>query len=40
VEPLKVPRVKTLFTEDDLAIRQFLPHSSHQLIRKGKHCAA
>ncbi|HVG63616.1 MAG TPA: hypothetical protein VNA24_33935 [Hyalangium sp.] len=40
VEALKVPRVKTLFTEDDLAIRQFLPHSSHQLVRKGKHVAA
>jgi len=40
VEPLKLPRVKTCFTEDDLAVRQFLPHSSHQLIRKGKHCAA
>ncbi len=40
VEGLKVPRVKTCFTEDDLAIRQFLPHSSHQLVRKGKHCAA
>ena len=40
VEPLKVPRVKTHFTEDDLVIRQFLPHSSHQLVRKGKQCAA
>ena len=40
VEPLKMPRVKTLFTEDDLAVRQFLPHSSHQLVRKGKHFAA
>jgi hypothetical protein len=40
VEPLKLPRVKTFFTEDDLAMRQFLPHSSHQVIRKGKHCAA
>jgi hypothetical protein len=40
IEPLKVPRVKTHFNEDDLAIRQFLPHSSHQLVRKGKHCAA
>jgi hypothetical protein len=40
VEPLKVPRVKTRFTEDDLVIRQFLPHTSHQLVRKGKYCAA
>jgi hypothetical protein len=40
VEPLKVPRVKTRFTEDDLVMRQFLPTSSHQLIRRGSHCAA
>jgi hypothetical protein len=40
VEPLKVPRVKTRFSEDDLVIRQFLPTSSHQLIRRGRHCAA
>jgi hypothetical protein len=40
VEALKVPRVKAHFSEDDLAVRQFLPHSSHQLVRKGKHCAA
>ena len=40
VEPLKVPRVKTHFTEDDLVMREFLPHTSRQLIRKGKFCAA
>jgi hypothetical protein len=40
VEPLKVPRVKTHFTEDDLVVREFLPHTSRQLIRKGKFCAA
>ena len=40
VEPLKVPRVSTRFTEDDLAIREFLPHSSRQLIRKGRYQAA
>ena len=40
VEPLKVPRVKTAFTEDDLVIRQFLPLTSRQLIRKGKLQAA
>jgi hypothetical protein len=40
VEPLKVPRVPTRFTEDDMVTRQFLPHTSRQLIRKGKFCAA
>jgi len=40
VEPLKVPRVCTRFTEDDLVIREFLPQSSRQLIRKGRYCAA
>jgi hypothetical protein len=40
VEPLKVPRVATRFTEDDLVVREFLPQSSRQLIRKGKYCAA
>src|SRR5690242_11261591 len=32
VEPLKVPRVKSRFTEDDLVMREFLPHTSRQLI--------
>jgi hypothetical protein len=40
VEPLKVPRVKTHFTEDDLVMREFLPHTSRQVIRTGKFCAA
>ena len=40
IEPLKVPRVCTRFTEDDLAIREFLPQSSRQLVRKGRYCAA
>jgi hypothetical protein len=40
VDPLKVPRVRTSFTEDDLVIREFLPTTSRQLIRKGKYCAA
>ena len=40
VEPMKVPRVITRYTEDDLVIRQFLPQTSRQLIRKGKLCAA
>jgi hypothetical protein len=40
VEPLKVIRVAKRFTEDDLVIREFLPTSSRQLIRKGKYCAA
>ncbi|MND02207.1 hypothetical protein D3C83_215000 [compost metagenome] len=40
IEPLKVPRVRTTFTEDDLVIRQFLPTSSRQLVRKGASRAA
>jgi hypothetical protein len=40
VEPLKTRRVRTTFNEDDLVIREFLPNSSRQLIRKGKYCAA
>ena len=40
VEPLKVARVITTFTEDDLVVREFLPHTSRQLIRKGKFAAA
>ncbi len=40
IEPLKPPRVATIFTEDDLVVREFLPHASRQLIRKGKFCAA
>lgn len=40
VEPLKVPHVKTHFTEDDLAIREFLPTTSRALIRKGRFVAA
>ena len=40
VEPLKVPKVTTRFTEDDLVIREFLPQSSRQLVRKGRYCAA
>ncbi len=40
VEPLKLPRVKTEFTEDDLVIRQFMAHTSRLLVRKGRYCAA
>ena len=40
VDPLKVPRVITKFTQDDLVMREFLPTTSRQLIRKGKFCAA
>jgi hypothetical protein len=40
VEPLKAPPVVTRFTEDDLVIREFLPNTSRQLIRKGKSVAA
>jgi hypothetical protein len=40
VEPLKPPRVSTRFTENDLVTREFLPHTSRRLIRKGKYVAA
>ena len=40
VEPLKVPRVTKRFTEDDLVIREFLRHTSRQVIRKGRSIAA
>jgi hypothetical protein len=40
IDPLKVPRVRTSFTEDDLVMREFLPTTSRQVIRKGKYCAA
>jgi hypothetical protein len=40
VEPLKMPRIETSFTEDDLVMREFLPTTSRQLVRKGKSCAA
>jgi hypothetical protein len=40
IEPLKLARVRTTFTEDDLVVREFLPTTSRQLIRKGRYCAA
>jgi hypothetical protein len=40
IEPLKVARVRTRFTEDDLVMREFLPNTSRQVIRKGRYCAA
>jgi hypothetical protein len=40
VEPLKVPRVKSHFTDDDLVMREFLAQTSRQVVRKGKFCAA
>lgn len=40
VEALKVARVPVRFTEDDLVMREFLPHTSRRLIRTGKSCAA
>jgi hypothetical protein len=40
VEPLKVSRIETNFTENDLVMREFLPTTSRQLVRKGKYRAA
>ena len=40
VEPVKVPRVRTQFTEEDLVMREFRPASSRSLVRTGKYRAA
>jgi hypothetical protein len=40
VEPLKVPRVQTRFTEDDLVMREFRAGASRRLVRTGKFRAA
>jgi hypothetical protein len=32
VEPLKLPRVTTSFTEDDLVMREFLPRTSRRIL--------
>jgi hypothetical protein len=40
IEPLKVAKVTTRFTEEDLVIREFLPKASRALVRKGKSRAA
>ncbi|MGH9195674.1 MAG: hypothetical protein ACRD1T_08045 [Acidimicrobiia bacterium] len=40
VVPVKSPTVPTRYTEDDLCIRQFLEHTSHRLVQKGRHRAA
>jgi hypothetical protein len=40
VEPLRVPQQPTLYTEDDLHVRQFTKTTSRRLIRTGKFRAA
>jgi hypothetical protein len=40
IDPLKIPRVRTRFSEDDLVMREFLPTTSRQLVRKGRYIAA
>ena len=40
VEPLRVAHQPTLYTQDDLHIRQFLKDTSRRLIRKGQYRAA
>ena len=40
LEPLKVPRVITTFTEADLVVREFLPHTSRRLVRDEARRAA
>jgi hypothetical protein len=40
VDPLKVARVQTLFTEDDLMMREFEAGASRRVVRTGKYRAA
>ncbi len=40
VEPLKIARTATAFTERDLTLREFLPHSSRLLVRERAFRAA
>jgi len=40
VDPLKVPRISTRFTEDDLVVREFQRQTSRQLVRRGQFRAA
>jgi hypothetical protein len=40
VQPLRVPRVATRYTEDDLVMRQFLPAGSRRLVRTDASRAA
>jgi hypothetical protein len=40
VEPLRAPQQPTVFTADDLHIRQFTKDSSRRMIRKGAFRAA
>jgi len=40
VEPLKLTRTGTTFTERDLTLREFLPHTSRLLVREPAFRAA
>jgi len=40
IEPLRVPRQPTHYTQDDLHVRQFMKDTSRRLIRKGQFRAA
>ena len=40
VEPLKLTRTVTTFTERDLTVREFLPHTSRLLVRERAFRAA
>ncbi len=40
VEPLCVPQQPTLYTQDDLHVRQFMKDTSRRLLRKGQYKAA
>jgi hypothetical protein len=40
VEPLRTPQQPTIYTQDDLHIRQFMTDTSRRLLRKGRFKAA
>lgn len=40
IEPLRVPRLTTRYTEDDLVMRQFMRTTSRRVMRKGQFVAA
>jgi hypothetical protein len=40
IEPLRVPQQPTLYTQDDLHVREFMKETSRRLVRKGAFRAA
>jgi hypothetical protein len=40
IEPLRIPQQPTLYTQDDLHVREFSKSVSKRLVRKGQFRAA